>query len=225
MIAWMGCRSRSNLLPRASAYSRSAPSAIVSRHRLDAVIGGPTTVPRRQQSLREAIGWSHDLLDDTGAALFRRLAVFVGGWTLEAVAETCGTSPIRDIESTLEGLVDQNLVQLSAAVGDARFAMLETIGEFAHERLEASGEGPELRRRHREYFRGLCADAGALSSDPDARRAIRSGSRRTWTTSAPRSPGRSTMATRPMRSASLPTCVPSGSNGTTARRGLGRSSR
>ena len=140
-------------------------------HRLDAVIGGPTTVPRRQQSLREAIGWSHDLLDDTGAALFRRLAVFVGGWTLEAVAETCGAIPVGDIETTLEGLVDQNLVQLSAAVGDARFAMLETIGEFAHERLEASGEGPELRRRHREYFRGLCADAGALSSDPmrDAR--------------------------------------------------------
>jgi predicted ATPase/class 3 adenylate cyclase len=128
-------------------------------HRLDALVGGPSTVPRRQQSLREAIAWSHELLDEEGAALFRRLAVFVGGWTIEAAEQICGDRPVMDAERSLERLVDQSLVQASSGVGEARFTMLETISEFAQEQLRASGEDGELRRRHGRYFRGLAEGA------------------------------------------------------------------
>ena len=131
--------------------------------RLDALVGGPSTVPRRQQSLREAIAWSHELLDEQGAALFRRLAVFVGGWTIEAAQQMCGDTPVADVERSLEGLADQSLVQASSAAGEARFSMLETINEFAQEQLRASGEEAELRRRHWRYFRQLAEDAGDRS--------------------------------------------------------------
>ena len=128
--------------------------------RLDALVGGPSTVPRRQQSLREAIAWSHELLDEQGVALFRRLAVFVGGWTIDAAQRMCGGTPVVDVERSLEGLVDQSLVQVSHGAGGARFTMLETIGEFAEERLRGSGEEAELRRAHWRYFRQLAEDAG-----------------------------------------------------------------
>jgi predicted ATPase/class 3 adenylate cyclase len=138
--------------------------------RLDTVVGGPSTVPRRQQSLREAISWSHELLDDQSSALFRRLAIFSGGWTIDAAEHLCGGTPVSDVERSLEGLADQSLVQASFDAGDARFMMLETIGEFAQEQLRASGEEAELRRRHWRYYRGLAEDASDRS-DPtrDAR--------------------------------------------------------
>ncbi len=144
---------RVRLLPVAAIRDR------LSR-RLDALVGGPSTVPRRQQSLREAIAWSHELLDETGVALFRRLAVFVGGWTMDAAEHVCGDTPVVEVERSLEGLVDQSLVQVSPGAAEARFAMLETIGEFALEQLRASGEEAELRRRHWRYFRQLAEDAG-----------------------------------------------------------------
>ena len=144
---------RVRLLPVAAIRDR------LSR-RLDALVGGPSTVPRRQQSLREAIAWSHELLDETGVALFRRLAVFVGGWTIDAAQQMCGDTPVVEVERSLEGLVDQSLVQVSPAADEARFTMLETITEFAQEQLRASGEEAELRRRHWRYFRQLAEDAG-----------------------------------------------------------------
>ena len=144
---------RVRLLPVAAIRDR------LSR-RLDALVGGPSTVPRRQQSLREAIAWSHELLDETGVALFRRLAVFVGGWTIDAAQQMCGDTPVVEVERSLEGLVDQSLVQVSPGTHEARFTMLETIAEFAQEQLRASGEEAELRRRHWRYFRQLAEDAG-----------------------------------------------------------------
>lgn len=128
--------------------------------RLDALVGGPSTVPRRQQSLREAITWSHELLDEEGVALFRRLAVFVGGWTFDAAQQMCGDPPVVDVERSLEALVDQSLVQVSHGAGESRFTMLETISEFAQDQLRASGEEAGLRRLHWRYFRQLAEDAG-----------------------------------------------------------------
>jgi predicted ATPase/class 3 adenylate cyclase len=148
----------------AAARVRLLPLAAIRdrlRHRLDALVGGPATVPHRQQSLREAIGWSHDLLDGQGKALFRRLAVFISGWTVEAAQEICGGIPVADVEQGLEMLVDQSLVQATPVHGEARFTMLETIGEFAQEQLNASGEEAELRRRHWRFFRRLAEDAHA----------------------------------------------------------------
>ena len=144
---------RVRLLPVAAIRDR------LSR-RLDALVGGPSTVPRRQQSLREAIAWSHELLDDKGVALFRRIAVFVGGWTIDAAQQMCGDTPVVDVERSLEALVDQSLVQVSPGAGEVRFTMLETISEFAQAELRASGEEADLRRRHWRYFRQLAEDAG-----------------------------------------------------------------
>jgi predicted ATPase/class 3 adenylate cyclase len=147
----------------AAARVRLLPVAAIRdrlNRRLEALVGGPSTVPRRQQSLREAIAWSYELLDDQGVALFNRLAVFVGGWTIDAAEQVCGDSPVVDVERILEALADQSLVQVSFGAAEARFTMLETIGEFAQERLRATGEEAELRRRHRLYFRQLAEDAG-----------------------------------------------------------------
>jgi predicted ATPase len=131
--------------------------------RLDAVVGGPSTVPRRQQSLRETIAWSHGLLDEPGKALFGRLATFVSGWTIDAAHAVCGESPVTEVEAGLEALALQSLVQTSPVGDEPRFTMLETIGEFAKEQLEASGEAPEVTGRHTDYFRRLAEEALAQS--------------------------------------------------------------
>ncbi len=112
--------------------------------------GGRTTAPRHR-TLRAAIDWSYDLLSVPEAALFRRLAVFSGGWTLEAAEEVCGDEEVGDVFGVLTRLVDQSLV---AARGD-RFSMLETILAYARERLDATGEEAMLRERHARFFKGL----------------------------------------------------------------------
>ena len=108
---------------------------------LDLLTEGPYDVPERQQTLRATLEWSHDLLTDTERELFPRLSVFRGGWTLNAAAEIC----TADLE-TLGTLVDESLVR---KVGAERFALLETIREYANELL---ADGDELRRRHAEYM-------------------------------------------------------------------------
>lgn len=103
-----------------------------------------------QQTMHDTIGWSHDLLDSSQQKLFRRLSVFAGGWTAEAAAAVAG---MHD-ERTLAALVDHNLIQRQEPVdGDTRFEMLETIREYALERLQASGEADSLAHRHAEYYR------------------------------------------------------------------------
>ena len=108
--------------------------------RLDLLKAG-RGVDARQQTLRATIEWSHDLLDATEQQLFARLAVFTGGWTLEAVEQVCDA----DVD-TLQSLVDKSLVR---AREGGRFFMLETIREFASELL---GDGSALRHRHAAYF-------------------------------------------------------------------------
>ncbi|HZU77899.1 MAG TPA: AAA family ATPase, partial [Dehalococcoidia bacterium] len=114
--------------------------------------GGARTLAARQATLRATIAWSHDLLAPAEQALFRRLAVFAGGWTLEAAEAVCDAGSGETVE-LLAGLLDQNLVQ--RATGDEaepRYTMLETIRAFALEQLEASGELRALLSRHAAYF-------------------------------------------------------------------------
>jgi len=125
-----------------------SPQALLGRleRRLHLLTGGSRTLPQRQQALRDTIAWSHDLLEPPEQALFRRLAVFAGGCTLEAaeaVATAAMNASLADLDA-LDGvtaLVDKSLVrQVEGADGEPRFTMLQTIREFALEQLAASGE-------------------------------------------------------------------------------------
>jgi predicted ATPase/DNA-binding SARP family transcriptional activator len=135
---------RSKLLP---------PHALSSRldQALDVLVGGARDLPDRQRTLRATLDWSHGLLDDAERTLLARLAVFSGGWTLEAAEAVCGEDGFQVLD-TLASLVDESLVRrLRRPTGEARFTMLETIREFAAELLEKSGEAEAVRRRHCEY--------------------------------------------------------------------------
>ena len=152
---------RARLLPLTAIHDRLA-------HRLDALAVGPATAPRRQQSLRETIAWSHDLLNDAGRAVFRRLAVFVGGLTYEAAEAVAGDSSVGAVDTALERLADQSLIQALPAGEMPRFTMLATIGEFASELLAASDETDEIIGRHIDVFRTFGERARAESEGPAA---------------------------------------------------------
>src|SRR5206468_904773 len=116
------------------------PRAMRARldHRLPLLTEGPRDLPERQQTMRNAIGWSHDLLDSEFQALFRRMAVFSGGATLEAVTEVCDSAGDDGLLNALEALLDHHLVRrVEAADEEPRLAMLETIREFSWEQLAA----------------------------------------------------------------------------------------
>jgi predicted ATPase/DNA-binding CsgD family transcriptional regulator/Tfp pilus assembly protein PilF len=132
--------------------------------RLKVLVGGARDLPVRQQTLRAATDWSYDLLDVGEQKLFARLAVFVGGCTLDAVARICnvnGDLPADGVDGVAALLDNSLLRQDTRATDEPRFTMLETIREYALERLVASGEAEALWRRHAEYFRAL-----AESADP-----------------------------------------------------------
>jgi predicted ATPase/DNA-binding CsgD family transcriptional regulator len=140
---------RSNLL------SPAALEALLS-HRLQVLGSGPRDAPSRHHSLHDAIAWSYDLLPPELQRVFRILAVFVGGWTLEAAAAVCEMS-VADALACLEGLADQSLIVLRSAPDAAtpRFTMLETIREFGLTKLRESLEGDATRDRHAAFFRDL----------------------------------------------------------------------
>jgi predicted ATPase/DNA-binding CsgD family transcriptional regulator len=126
--------------------------------RLPLLTGGSRDLPARQQTMRNTIAWSYDLLDPAEQALFRRLAVFVGGCTLEAalaVVATPGRSDI-DVLQGIASLVDKSLLQrVEGTGGEARFSMLETVREFGLEQLAASGEASAVGERHADFFVSL----------------------------------------------------------------------
>ena len=145
----------------AAAYSKVlAPPALlahVERRRL-LLTGGTRDAPARQQTLRATIAWSYGLLEAAEQALFGRLAVFVGGCTLEASEAVCtadGALPI-DAQRGLAALVDKSLLRVTEGTdAEPRFSMLETIREYALEQLAASGQAETLRRQHAAYFLAL----------------------------------------------------------------------
>jgi predicted ATPase/DNA-binding CsgD family transcriptional regulator len=159
-----------------------SPRALVERleRRLPLLTGGPRDAPARQQTLRAAIAWSYDLLDPPERALFRRLAVFAGGCGPEAAAGVAASDPRGaapedgapvsppdaglGVLDGLAALVDHSLLRrdespAAAALPDPRFVMLETVREYAAERLRESGEADAVRRRHAAYYLALAEAA------------------------------------------------------------------
>ena len=140
-----------------------SPHALLERldRRLPVLTGGPRDVPDRQRTLRDTIAWSYELLDESEQGLFARLAVFAGGFTLAAAEQVCDTNL-----DTLASLVEKSLIRQ----GEDRFRMLETIREFALERLSESGELGQIGQRHFDFFLGVALREG---SDDD-RQAVES---------------------------------------------------
>ena len=142
----------------AAAWIKVLPArALLARleSRLKLLMGGPRDLPLRQQTMRGAIAWSYELLNDVEKKLFRRLSVFVGGFELEAAEAVCveAGDTGMDVLDGVASLIDKSLLQQKEVVNDKpHFKMLETITEYGLEQLTASLEAEELRRRHAVYF-------------------------------------------------------------------------
>ncbi|HEY6711236.1 MAG TPA: tetratricopeptide repeat protein [Rubrobacter sp.] len=154
------------------------PKALLDRldRRLQLLGGGARDLPKRQQTLRDAVTWSYDLLGAGEQALFRRLAIFAGGCSLEAVEAVGGSEDDERGENsvleTLASLVDNSLLEsrsessLRQEVDEqARFTMLETIREYAAERLQSSGEAEQVQRKHAMYYLELAEAAQLKASE------------------------------------------------------------
>ncbi len=164
----------------AARLSLLTPAALLARleHRLPILTRGARDLPERQQTLRNTIAWSYDLLEAGEQQLFRRLSVFVGGFTLEAVEAVCVFAAARTSSSSeaddgavldqLAQLLDKSLVQPQQGTGgEPRFTMLETIHEYAQEQLEASGEAAAVQQRHAYYFLRLAEEAAPHMYSPE----------------------------------------------------------
>jgi len=142
-----------------------SPQAMLARleHRLAVLTGGPRDLPARQQTLRQAIAWSDDLLPSAEQALFRRFAIFVGGSTLEAAETVIGIDGARAGLGVFDGiasLVDKSLLRRDEGEdAEPRFRMLETIREYALERLLEAGESDQFHRRHADHCLALAEQA------------------------------------------------------------------
>jgi predicted ATPase/class 3 adenylate cyclase len=146
------------------------PRAMLAKlsSRLKLLTGGARNLPERQRTLRGAIEWSHELLTPEERTLFARLSVFAGGRTLEAIETICDPEGDLDVLEGLESLLEKSLLrQEEAPGGEPRFVMLETIHEYAREKLEESGEAQELRRLHAEYFLAMAEEAEPHMTGPE----------------------------------------------------------
>ena len=149
-----------------------SPSSMRTRlaSRLQLLTGGARDLPQRQQTLRAAMDWSYDLLSAPEQKLFRRLSVFVG-CNLEGVEAVCDTKGDLDLDllDGMASLVDKSLVQqIEQAQGESRFVMLETIREYALEKLQASGEQALTKRAHAAYCLVLAEEATEQSGPEGA---------------------------------------------------------
>ena len=152
-----------------------SPEAILARldQQLDVLAAGSRDLPPRQQTLRGAIAWSYDLLDEGGRRLLDRLSVFASGCDLETAEAVCGPAVDLggDILDGLMALVDQSLLKVEeTADGEPRFRLLDTIRAYAAERLEADGEVELIRARHRDWYVALVGRAAAELAGADQRR-------------------------------------------------------
>jgi predicted ATPase/DNA-binding CsgD family transcriptional regulator/DNA-binding XRE family transcriptional regulator len=150
------------------------PTTLLARldHALPLLAGGPRDLPQRQQTMRETVAWSYQLLAPEEQALFRRLAVFAGGFTLEAaevVAPAAGVLSLGALEG-IASLIDQSLLRPVGAPnsGDPRFEMLETVREYGLERLAESGEEDAVRRALATWCLELCERAEPRMYVPEA---------------------------------------------------------
>jgi len=140
------------------------------RHRSILLAGGHDDMPDRHKGLRTAISWSHNLMPESERALFRRLSVFVGGWTLPAAEAVCPRedATTRDIAAATASLVDKSVIARSTrADGITEFTMLESIREFAADELMTHGETDVTSGQHAEFYAGLAVDAERGIGTPD----------------------------------------------------------
>jgi predicted ATPase/class 3 adenylate cyclase len=149
-----------------------SPQAMCSRlsNPLKFLTGGARDLPERQRTLRGAIAWSHALLNEGEQVLFARLSVFSGGCALEAVEAICDAVGdfLVDVLEGLSSLVDKSILRQEEGVEEEpRFVLLETIREYARERLELSGEAAEIRRLHAEYFLALAEQGESKLREPE----------------------------------------------------------
>jgi predicted ATPase/DNA-binding CsgD family transcriptional regulator len=150
-------------------FPPSALEAYLEQHRLDLLTGGPRDACARQQTLRSTIDWSYALLSPDERRLFARLAAFSGGCTLEAAAAVCGGagSGLAALDG-IAALVDKSLVRrVEPPGGEPRLAMLETIREYALDRLIGSGEIDEVRWRHAAHYLALAERAAGQLPGPE----------------------------------------------------------
>lgn len=146
-------------------------------HRLDQrfrlLTGASRTAPRRQQTLRAVVDWSYDLLNDAEKMLLDRLSVFSGGWTLEAAEQVCNGEGIESWEvlDILTALIDKNLVVADERRGQTRYRLLETVRQYAWDRLTERRDGRRWQDEHRAYFLEL-----ATHAEPH----LRSSEQRAW---------------------------------------------
>lgn len=141
-----------------------SPQVLLSRldHRFDVLRGGMKDLPERHQTMYSAIDWSYNLLEETEKQLFQRLSVFRGGWTVESALAVCrdDNQDQREILDGLQRLVDNNLVRSpDEASTDSRMKMLESIREFAYERLIQSPEFQTIHERHVLFFADMAEKA------------------------------------------------------------------
>ena len=121
--------------------------------------GGARTAVRRQQTLRASVDWSHALLTEPERVLFRRLAVFLGGFDLDAAQAVAGGGDVEryQVLDQLALLVDKSLVVADDSGGRTRYRLLETVRQYALEKLGESGEADAVRSRHRDYYTSMAA--------------------------------------------------------------------
>ena len=139
-------------------HPRRIAAGLDDRFRI--LTGGARTAMPRQQTLEASVEWSHELLDDSERAVLRRLSVFAGGFTVEAAEAVCADEAVDAyaVLDVLTHLVDKSLVQVDHGADDARYRLLETIRQFARDRVLESGDGPATRDRHLAFFLTLAED-------------------------------------------------------------------
>ncbi len=156
----------------AARVSHLAPGAILDRidrqrsARFSLLTGGPRDAPARLRTMRDAIAWSHDLLNDDERVTFRRLAVFAGGFGIDAAAAVCETDDLDALDG-IRSLLAKSLIRDDGGrAGEPRFGMLETIRVFGLERLAASAEAEDVRQRHADWCL-VFAEHAAKTNGPD----------------------------------------------------------
>ena len=148
----------------AAARVRSLSVKEISRkldERFRLLTGGSRTALPRQQTLRSLIDWSYELLNDSEKRLLQRLAVFAGGWTLDAAEQVCAGEGVeeRRVLDLLTSLADKSLVLAEQNDGDYRYRLLETVRQYAQDRLLDSGVDQAVRNRHHGYYLALAEEA------------------------------------------------------------------
>lgn len=159
---------RTRILPPRALLARLAGAP--SHAPLQVLVGGARDLPARQQTLRDTIAWSYELLRADEQALFRRLAVFAGGCAVEAAEAVCvtGGGMKVDVLEALDALARQSLVVIDETPDElARVRLLETLRAYGLERLAAAGEAAELRRAHAAYYLEVAAAAGSALKGPN----------------------------------------------------------